>query len=149
MKRILIALVSLLMGAGAARAQAVDAKVCDILAHPKDFDGKMVRITGIVAAGFDEFVIRDTGCKQSVNAIWLAYPTGAKAKAGPTAVITLQLARLRAFNSDGDVDWAARRRGCGCTKADRADVHDFEGIRESSAVSCAARDPVRNQRQRE
>ncbi|MDP9049258.1 MAG: hypothetical protein M3O31_00835 [Acidobacteriota bacterium] len=93
MKRILIALVSLLMGAGTAAAQAVDARVCDVLAHPKDFDGKMVRITGLVAAGFDEFVIRDTGCKQSVNAIWLAYPTGAKAKAGPTAVITLQLAK--------------------------------------------------------
>jgi hypothetical protein len=93
MKRILEALVCLSMGAGAAGAQVVDAKVCDILAHPKDFDGKMVRVTGIVAAGFDEFVIRDTGCKQSVNAIWLTYPAGAKATAGPAAVITLQLAK--------------------------------------------------------
>jgi hypothetical protein len=93
MKRILIAIVCLLMGAGAAGAQTVDAKVCDILAHPKDFNGKMVRVTGIVAAGFDEFVIRDTGCKQSVNDIWLDYPTGTKAKAGPVAVITLQLAK--------------------------------------------------------
>src|SRR5258708_39853269 len=93
MKRILMATVCLLMGAGAAGAQAVDAKVCDILAHPKDFDGKMVRLTGIVAAGFDEFVVRDTGCKQSVNAIWIDYPTGTKAKAGPIAAITLQLAK--------------------------------------------------------
>jgi hypothetical protein len=93
MKRIFIAIVCLLTGAGAVRAQAVDAKVCDILAHPKDFNGKMVRVTGIVAAGFDEFVIRDVGCKQSVNAIWLDYPTGTKAKAGPIAVITLQLAK--------------------------------------------------------
>jgi len=93
MKRILIAIVCLLVGAGTAGAQAVDAKVCDILAHPKDFNGKTVRVTGIVAAGFDEFVIRDTGCKQSVNAVWLAYPTGTKAKAGPVAVITLQLAK--------------------------------------------------------
>jgi hypothetical protein len=97
MKRILFAILSLLMGAGVAVAQAVDAKVCDILAHPKDFDGKMVRVTGIVAAGFDEFVIRDTSCKQSVNAIWLAYPTGVKAKAGPIAMVTLKLA----INSPG------------------------------------------------
>ena len=93
MNRILIAIVCLLVGSGAAGAQTVDAKVCDILAHPKDFNGKTVRVTGIVAAGFDEFVIRDTGCKQSVNSIWLAYPTGTKAKAGPVAVITLQLAK--------------------------------------------------------
>ena len=54
MKRILVALVCLLIGAAAASAQTIDAKVCDILAHPKDFNGKMVRITGTVAAGFDE-----------------------------------------------------------------------------------------------
>jgi hypothetical protein len=93
MKRILIAIVYLLIGAGALGAQVVDTRVCDVLAHPKDFDGKVVRITGIVAAGFDEFVIRDTSCKQSVNAIWLDYPAGTNAKAGPAAVITLQLAK--------------------------------------------------------
>lgn len=95
MKRILIAVVCFLMsaGAGAAGAQAVDAKVCDILAHPAEFNGKTVRITGTVAAGFDEFLIRDTSCKQSVNAIWLDYPTGTKAKAGPIVMITLQLAK--------------------------------------------------------
>ena len=99
MKRIFIVIVCLFTAAVAAGAQAVDAKVCDILAHPKDFDGKMVRITGTVAAGFDEFVMRDISCKQSVNAIWLNYPTGTKAKAGPIAVITLQLAK----NSPGQV----------------------------------------------
>jgi hypothetical protein len=104
MNRILIAIVCLLMGAGAAGAQAVDAKVCDILSHPKDFDGKMVRVTGIVAAGFDEFVLRDTSCKQSVNAIWLDFPTGTKAKAGPIAVITLRLAK----NSPGQATAVSR-----------------------------------------
>ena len=93
MKHIFMAIVCLLIGAGAAIAQTVDTKLCDILAHPKDFDGKMVRITGTVVAGFDEFMIRDTSCKQSVNAIWLAYPAGTKAKAGPVAMITLQLAK--------------------------------------------------------
>lgn len=93
MKQIFIVIVCLFMGAVASGAQAVDAKVCDILGHPKDFDGKMVRITGTVAAGFDEFVMRDISCRQSVNAIWLNYPTGTKAKAGPIAVITLQLAK--------------------------------------------------------
>ena len=93
MKRIFVAIVCLLMGAGAVSAQTVDTRLCDILAHPKDFDGKMVRVTGTVVAGFDEFMIRDTSCKQSVNAIWLAYPAGTKAKAGPVAMITLQLAK--------------------------------------------------------
>ena len=81
------------MGAGAASAQAVDTKLCDILAHPMDFNGKIVRVTGTVAAGFDEFIIRDTSCKQSVNAVWLDYPAGTKAKAGPAAMVTLQLAK--------------------------------------------------------
>jgi hypothetical protein len=93
MKRIIFAIVCLLMSVGAVSAQAVDAKVCDILAHPKDFNGKTVRVTGTVVAGFDEFMIRDTSCKQSVNAIWLDYPAGTKAKAGPVAVVTLQLAK--------------------------------------------------------
>lgn len=99
MKRIFIVIVCLFTAAVAASAQAVDAKVCDILVRPKDFDGKIVRITGTVAAGFDDFVMRDISCKQSVNAIWLNYPTGTKAKAGPIAVITLQLAK----NSPGEV----------------------------------------------
>src|SRR5512140_2174834 len=93
MKRILVGVMCMFMAAGAASAQIVDTKVCDILAHPKDFDGKIVRVTGTVIAGFDEFMIRDTSCKQGVNGIWLDFPTGTKAKAGPVAVITLQLAK--------------------------------------------------------
>jgi len=85
--------VFLLLAAVNLHAQAVDAKVCDILAHPKDYDGKIVRITGTVSVGFDEFVIKDTDCKQQVNAIWLNYPAGTKAKAGPVALISLQLAK--------------------------------------------------------
>lgn len=81
MKRIIIAVVSLLMGAGAASAQTADTKLCDILAHPKDFNGKMVRVTGTVVAGFDEFIVRDTSCKQSVNGLWLDFPIGTTAKA--------------------------------------------------------------------
>lgn len=93
MKRILPGILCLLVGAVAAGAQTIDAKVCDILAHPKDFDGKMVRVTGIVAAGFDEFIVKDISCKQNVDAIWLDYPAGTKAMAGPVALITLQLAK--------------------------------------------------------
>ncbi|MEA3004830.1 MAG: hypothetical protein QOI94_99 [Acidobacteriaceae bacterium] len=37
MKQILIAIVCLFMGAGAASAQTVDTKVCDILAQLADF----------------------------------------------------------------------------------------------------------------
>jgi hypothetical protein len=93
MKRTLIAVVCLFMSAVTIEAQMVNAKICDILTHPKDFDGKTVQVTGTVAAGFDEFIIRDTNCNQTVNAIWLDYPTGTKAKAGPVAMITLQLAK--------------------------------------------------------
>jgi hypothetical protein len=76
-----------------AKAQAVDTTVCEILANPQSFAGKTVRIKGTVIAGFDEFVIKDASCNQSVNAIWLAYPEGTKAKAGPVALLQLQLSR--------------------------------------------------------
>lgn len=74
-------------------AQVVDASVCDILASPQTFDGKMVRVKGLVTAGFDEFVVKDAGCKQPISAIWLAYPEGTKGKAGPAAFVQLQLGR--------------------------------------------------------
>ena len=61
MKQVLIAIVCLFMGAGAANAQTVDTKVCDILAHPKDFDGKMVRVTGTVS---ETSVKLDTGVER-------------------------------------------------------------------------------------
>jgi len=84
----------------AANAQTVDATVCEILANPASFDGKTVRVKGTVIAGFDEFVIKDSSCNQPVNAIWLAYPYGTKAKAGPVAFVQLQLAK----NNPGVVD---------------------------------------------
>jgi hypothetical protein len=102
LKYILIAIACLFVRPEAG-AQVVNANLCEVLAHPKDFDGKMVRITGTVVAGFDEFIIRDASCKQSVNAIWLDYPAGSKAKAGPVALVTLQLAK----NSPGQVASAA------------------------------------------
>src|SRR5882672_5060880 len=75
------------------RAQIVDSRVCDILASPQSFDGKIVRIKGVVIAGFEEFAIKGTGCNQLVSAIWLAYPEGTKGKAGPAAFLRLQLAK--------------------------------------------------------
>ncbi len=83
----------LLIGTISLSAQTLDRSVCDILANPASFDGKIVRIKGTATAGFDEFVIKDPSCKQAVNAIWLAYPEGTKAKAGPAAVLTLQIAK--------------------------------------------------------
>jgi hypothetical protein len=74
-------------------AQTVDATVCDILSNPQSFDGKIVRVKGTVIAGFEEFAIKDASCRQAVNAIWLAYPEGTKGKAGPAAVLQLQLAK--------------------------------------------------------
>ena len=88
----------------ALRAQTADASVCDILANPQSFDGKMVRVKATVLAGFDEFILKDTTCKQAVNGIWLSYPEGTKAKSGPAVVIQLQLAK----NSPGPGLAAAR-----------------------------------------
>ncbi len=74
-------------------AQVLDSTVCDILANPQAFDGKIVRIKAAVIAGFDEFAIKSDGCSRNVDAIWLTYPTGTKGKAGPAALLRLQLAK--------------------------------------------------------
>jgi hypothetical protein len=80
-------------------AQTVDTSICEILANPQSFDGKTVRIKGTVIAGFDEFAIKDASCGQAVNAIWVAYPEGTKAKAGPVAFLQIQLARNNAVTA--------------------------------------------------
>ncbi len=72
------------------RAQVVDTTVCEILKNPTSFNGKMVRIKGTVTAGFDQFVVRGEGCGKHISDIWLSYPEGTKAKAGPAAVIEMQ-----------------------------------------------------------
>jgi hypothetical protein len=74
-------------------AQVVDATVCDILKNPPSFDGKIVRIKGTVTAGLDQFVIKGADCGELLNGIWLSYPEGTKAKAGPAAFLQLQPAR--------------------------------------------------------
>ncbi|MFZ1087055.1 MAG: hypothetical protein WAN35_18990 [Terracidiphilus sp.] len=74
-------------------AQAVDTTVCEILKNPVSFNGKIVKIKGTVAAGFDQFVVKGAECGQKVDAIWLSYPEGTKAKAGPAVVLTLQPAK--------------------------------------------------------
>lgn len=80
-------------GLHAQAAAPVDVNVCDVVKSPASFDGKMVRIKGTVVAGFDEFVIKDAtdpNCGFEVNAIWLSYPQGSKAKSGPAAIMTAQ-----------------------------------------------------------
>lgn len=72
-------------------AEIVDTSVCEVLTAPQSFDGKIVRIKSMVAAGFDEFSIKDSTCNHHVNAIWLSYPDGAKGKAGASALVQLQL----------------------------------------------------------
>ena len=81
-------------------AQAVDTTVCEILNNPQSFNGKIVRIKGTVIAGFDQFVVKGADCGINVNKnIWLSYPEGTKAKAGPAAIVQIQPAR----NFAGDV----------------------------------------------
>jgi hypothetical protein len=74
-------------------AQVVDTTVCEVLKNPKSFDGKMVRIKGTIGSGFDQFVIKGASCGQYVDAIWLAYPEGSKAKSGAVAVVEMQPAK--------------------------------------------------------
>jgi hypothetical protein len=88
-----IVLISCLIIPSSLSAQIIDSAVCDILDHPQSFDGKIVRIKGVVIAGFEEFTIKGSGCNQMINSIWLAYPEGTKGKAGPTAFLRLQLAK--------------------------------------------------------
>jgi hypothetical protein len=74
-------------------AQVVDTTVCDILKNPQSFNGKIVRVKGTVTAGLAQFVIKGTGCHQHVSDIWLSYPEGTKAKAGPAILVQMQPAR--------------------------------------------------------
>src|ERR1700732_4670998 len=95
MKRtvVCIAVLSWLVIALSLRTQTVDTTVCDILSNPQSFDGEIVRVKGVAIAGFEEFAIQGTGCDQLLNAIWLAYPEGARGKAGPVASLRLQLGK--------------------------------------------------------
>jgi hypothetical protein len=79
--------------APALSAQVVDTTVCDVLADPESFDGKMIRVKGEVLASFEEFIIKGRDCNNPVNAIWLAYPEGTRGKAGPAALLQMQLSR--------------------------------------------------------
>ncbi len=74
-------------------AQAVDTTVCEILKNPVSFDGKIVRVKGTVVAGFDQFALKGADCGEKVDAIWLSYPEGTKAKSGAAAVLQLQPAK--------------------------------------------------------
>jgi hypothetical protein len=86
-------------------AQAVDTTVCEILNKPQSFNGKIVRIKGTVVASFDQFVIKGADCGITINRnIWLSYPEGIKAKAGPAVMVQVQPAR----NFAGDVPAAQR-----------------------------------------
>ncbi len=91
MKRLVAVALFVFACAAGLQAQVVDTTVCAVMKSPKSFDGKIVRIKGIVIAGLDEFAIKDTSpCGYQVDAIWLSYPQGTKAKSGPLAVVEMQ-----------------------------------------------------------
>ena len=76
-----------------AQAAAVEATPCDLLSRPMEFNGKTVRVTGLVQTGLDDFVLRAPGCSgtplSSPQAIWIDYPRGTHGKAGPAMRIAL------------------------------------------------------------
>lgn len=100
-RRTYLAILLVLFGLhSATAAETVDVTVCDVLANPASFDGKVVRIkAATVTVGLDEFLVEGSGCNPAA-AIWLAYPEKTKAKAGPAAFLRLQAAK----NSTGVAD---------------------------------------------
>jgi len=92
MKR-LLALLGLCAVTCCLHAQVVDTTVCDILKNPQSFNGKIVRVKGTAVAAFDQFVVKGADCGLSNNNIWLSYPEGTKAKAGPALLVHVQPAR--------------------------------------------------------
>jgi hypothetical protein len=75
------------------RAQVVDTTVCEILKNPQSFNGKIVRVKASAVAAFDQFVVKGGDCGVKVNDLWLSYPEGIKAKAGPAMMVRVQPAR--------------------------------------------------------
>jgi hypothetical protein len=108
------------------RAQVVDTTVCEILKNPASFNGKIVKIKGTVEAGFDQFAIKGAGCGQKVDAIWLAYPEGTKAKSGAAVVLQLQPAK----NFTGTV--AAVEQRAAVTLEKSKDFKQFDSLLSSS-----------------
>lgn len=102
--RRLLALAALCAASLSLHAQAVDTTVCDILKNPQSFNGKTVRIKGTVVTGFQQFIVKGADCGQAVDAIWLAYPEGTKAKAGPAVMVNLQ----PASNFEGTISTVQR-----------------------------------------
>jgi hypothetical protein len=90
MKRILVSVLVVGAWACGARAQAVQTTVCAILKDPASFNGKTVTVQGTAEAGFDTFLLKDADCGLPVNALWLDYPPGSRAKAGPLALLELE-----------------------------------------------------------
>jgi hypothetical protein len=83
----------------------VDTTVCEILKNPQSFNGKIVRVKGTAVASFDQFAVKGTGCDTTVNNnIWLSYPEGTKAKAGPAVMVRVQ----PAHNFAGEVPTVQR-----------------------------------------
>jgi len=93
MRRLLVLLLFSSTVAGPLAAQIADVSICEILANPQSFDGKIVRVKGTVIAGFEEFALEDATCDRPINAIWLAYPEGTRGMAGSAAFVQLQLGR--------------------------------------------------------
>jgi hypothetical protein len=91
--KIFLALAGLCAVSCCLHAQVADTTVCDILKNPQSFNGKIVRVKATVAATFDQFVVKGADCGLSNNNLWLSYPEGTKAKAGPALMVRVQPAR--------------------------------------------------------
>jgi len=74
------ALVALTPATGVAKERVRDATVCQIESHLHNYDGKMVRVRGLVVAGLEWFFLKSGDCT-----LGLAYPPG---QGGPGPLAT-------------------------------------------------------------
>lgn len=61
--------------------EAVDVTVCKLLANPDAYDHKLVRVSGRVSFGFENFTLSSTECPD--HGVWLDYGGTLKSRAIP------------------------------------------------------------------
>jgi hypothetical protein len=61
----------------------VDVTVCKLLANPRAYDHKLIRVSGHVSFAFEEFTLTSAECSVQQGRIWLDYGGTLKSRAIP------------------------------------------------------------------
>jgi len=78
---LLLLFLSLVGSSQSANDRPLETKLCDVMAKPDSFDGRLVRLRATIVSGFEVFAIKDP--REDCQWIWLTYPGG-----GPSASIS-------------------------------------------------------------